>query len=106
MGLRERRVEDVINQGDALQVEVTDIDPMGKISLVPVELPPRVAELPADYHEVIVLRHLEGLTFPQVAERMGRRAFLAEIDPAYCDVIVERWEQFTGRKAEGWKGND
>jgi RNA polymerase sigma-70 factor (ECF subfamily) len=28
--------------------------------------------LPDDYHEVIVLRHLEGLTFPQVAERMAR----------------------------------
>ena len=28
--------------------------------------------LPADYREVIVLRHLEGLTFPAVAERMGR----------------------------------
>jgi polyribonucleotide nucleotidyltransferase len=47
--IRLRRVEDVINQGDPLEVEVTDIDPMGKISLVPVELPPRVAELPADY---------------------------------------------------------
>jgi RNA polymerase sigma-70 factor (ECF subfamily) len=31
-----------------------------------------LGELPEDYHEVIVLRHLEGLTFPQVAERMGR----------------------------------
>jgi RNA polymerase sigma-70 factor, ECF subfamily len=28
--------------------------------------------LPPDYREVIVLRHLEELTFPQVAERMGR----------------------------------
>jgi RNA polymerase sigma-70 factor (ECF subfamily) len=28
--------------------------------------------LPADHREVIVLRHLEGLTFPAVAERMGR----------------------------------
>jgi RNA polymerase sigma-70 factor (ECF subfamily) len=28
--------------------------------------------LPADYHEVIVLRGLEGLTFPEVAARMGR----------------------------------
>jgi RNA polymerase sigma-70 factor (ECF subfamily) len=28
--------------------------------------------LPADYREVIVLRHLEGLTFPEVARRMGR----------------------------------
>ena len=28
--------------------------------------------LPDDYREVLVLRHLEGLTFPEVAERMGR----------------------------------
>ncbi len=33
------------------------------------------------------------------AEQTGRKAFLMEIDPAYCDVIVQRWEQFTGRKA-------
>src|SRR5947209_13758998 len=33
--IRLRRVEDVIAQGDTLEVEVTDIDPMGKISLVP-----------------------------------------------------------------------
>lgn len=31
-----------------------------------------IAGLPDDYQTVIVLRHLEGLTFPQVAERMGR----------------------------------
>ena len=23
-----------------------------------------------------------------------------ELDPPYCDVIVERWEKFTGKKAE------
>lgn len=40
------------------------------------------------------------------AERMGRRAFLMEIDPAYCDVIVQRWQEFTGEKAQGWRGND
>ena len=34
------------------------------------------------------------------AEQAGRRAFLMEIDPAYCDVIVQRYEQFTGKKAE------
>jgi len=34
------------------------------------------------------------------AEQTGRRAFLMELDPPYCDVIVNRWEQFTGRKAE------
>jgi RNA polymerase sigma-70 factor (ECF subfamily) len=29
-------------------------------------------QLPDDYREVIVLRHLEGLTFPEVAQRMGK----------------------------------
>jgi DNA modification methylase len=34
------------------------------------------------------------------AEQTGRRAFLMEIDAAYCDVIVERWEKFTGKQVE------
>ncbi|MBL9147055.1 MAG: ParB N-terminal domain-containing protein [Phycisphaerae bacterium] len=33
------------------------------------------------------------------AEQCGRRARLIELDPLYCDVIVRRWEEFTGRKA-------
>jgi DNA modification methylase len=34
------------------------------------------------------------------AERAGRRARLIELDPKYVDVIVERWQQFTGKTAE------
>ncbi len=34
------------------------------------------------------------------AEKMGRCARLMELDPIYCDVIIARWEQFTGRKAQ------
>jgi DNA modification methylase len=33
------------------------------------------------------------------AERMGRRAVLLEIDPAYADVIVRRWQETTGEAA-------
>ena|SRR5665213_1856543 len=32
-------------------------------------------------------------------ERRGRHARLMEIDPKYCDVIVRRWQEFTGRQA-------
>jgi DNA modification methylase len=33
-------------------------------------------------------------------EQTERKAYLMELDAPYCDVIVERWEKFTGRKAE------
>lgn len=34
------------------------------------------------------------------AEQLGRRAYLMELEPRYCDVIVERWEKWTGKKAQ------
>ncbi len=34
------------------------------------------------------------------AERTNRHAYLMELDPKYCDVIVRRWEDFTGNTAK------
>jgi len=33
-------------------------------------------------------------------EKTGRRAYLMELDALYADVIVQRWEEFTGKKAK------
>jgi 16S rRNA G966 N2-methylase RsmD len=33
------------------------------------------------------------------AEKNGIQAFIMEFDPRFCDVIVKRWEDFTGKKA-------
>ena len=33
------------------------------------------------------------------AERTGRRARLLELDPGYCDVVVQRWQETTGGRA-------
>ena len=62
-----------------------------------------------DTEDVIVVGHTRykaalklGMTEVPVhvaAETIGRRAKL-ELDPRYCDVIVKRWEGFTGRVAE------
>lgn len=42
---------------------------------------------------------------PIACERLGRQCYALEIDPVYCDVVVQRWQDFTGQKAEGWRGN-
>jgi len=32
-------------------------------------------------------------------EQLNRACYMMEIEPNYCDVIVKRWENFTGQKA-------
>lgn len=32
-------------------------------------------------------------------EQLGRRCYMMEKDPHYADVIIDRWEKFTGKKA-------
>lgn len=32
-------------------------------------------------------------------EQTGRRCYMVELEPHYCDIIIDRWEQYTGEKA-------
>lgn len=32
-------------------------------------------------------------------EKTNRRCYAMELDPIYCDVIIQRWEEYTGKKA-------
>ena len=33
-------------------------------------------------------------------EQLGRKCFCMELDPRYCDVIINRWESLTGERAQ------
>ena len=52
----------------------------------------------ADKHVVVDLFGGSGSTMI-ACEKTNRQARLMELDPKYCDVIVKRWEDFTGEKA-------
>jgi RNA polymerase sigma-70 factor (ECF subfamily) len=60
-----------------------------------VALADALAELPDDYREVIVLRHLEGLTFPDVANRMGRT--LDSVEKLWLRALAKLKQQLGGR---------
>jgi len=89
--------------GDESDVwSVKKINPQSMIHLTekPVELAVRAIQYSSRPGEnVLDLFGGSGSTLI-ACEQTGRRAFLMEIDPLYCDVIVRRWEEFTGRKAE------
>jgi DNA modification methylase len=65
----------------------------------PVELPERAISNSSKKGQ-LVLDLFGGSGSTLIAcEKTGRQARLMELDPRYCDVIVKRWEDFTGKKA-------
>ena len=81
---------------------VKKVNPQSMVHLTekPVELAVRAIEFSSRPGErVLDLFGGSGSTLIG-CEMTGRCACLMELDPLYCDVIVQRWEQFTGQKAE------
>ncbi|MCC7389832.1 MAG: ParB N-terminal domain-containing protein [Phycisphaerales bacterium] len=88
------------NASDVWAVKKVSPQSMVHLTEKPVELAVRALQYSSRPGErVLDLFGGSGSTLI-AAEQSGRRACLMEIDPAYCDVVVGRWEAFTGRKAE------
>jgi DNA modification methylase len=102
-GWREGAAHVFLGPNNALDLwHVKKINPQNMVHLTekPVELATRAIEYSSRPGEnVLDLFGGSGSTLI-AAEQTGRRAFLMELDPLYCDVIVQRWAQFTGRSAE------
>lgn len=65
----------------------------------PVELPERCISACSDRGDIVLDPYAGTGTTMVAAHRLGRRAFLVEVDPGYCDVIVTRYEELTGDTA-------
>ncbi|MBP9032295.1 MAG: ParB N-terminal domain-containing protein [Pseudomonadales bacterium] len=88
------------NATDVWSVKKVNPQSMVHLTEKPVELAVRAMQYSSRAGEnVLDLFGGSGSTLI-AAEQTGRRAFLMELDPLYCDVIVQRWEKFTGLKAE------
>lgn len=69
-------------------------------TMKPVELVERAIQNSSKTQDIILdLFGGSGSTLI-AAERTGRTARLVELEPKYVDVIVKRWEDYTGKKAE------
>jgi len=76
----------------------------GENKLHPTMKPVAVMEWCIDMIEGTILDPFLGSGSTLIAaEKTNRKCYGMELDPKYCDVIVKRWEDFTGKKAELWK---
>jgi len=62
--------------------------------------------LPAEYiasfteeNDIVVEPFGGAGTTLMACEQMDRICYIMELDESYCDVIIQRWEDFTGQKA-------
>lgn len=68
-------------------------------AMFPVELPWRCIKMHSDRDGIVVDPFAGAGTTLIAAEQTERRCFAMEISPIYCDLIVKRWEDFTGETA-------
>jgi len=75
----------------------------GQHRVHPTQKPVALAEWSFDYFKEVntVLDLFGGSGSTLIAcEKTNRSCYMMEFEPHYCDVIVKRWEDFTGKKAE------
>ena len=68
-------------------------------TMKPVELIRRHIENSSSHGETVLDQFAGSGSTAIACEQTGRNAYLMEIDPVYAEVIVSRWEKFSGRKA-------
>ncbi len=88
--------------GSTTETTVWQINKDGKNNLHPTQKPVALAaKAIANHSGDLVFDGFGGSGATLIAaEQVGKTCFMMELDPKYCDVIIQRWENLTGKKAE------
>ena len=86
--------------GNRLPTFISSHDATGHAAAFPVGLPEFFCKAYSDPGDAVFDPFLGSGSTLIAADRSGRVGYGCEISPAYCDVAVTRWENFTGKKAE------
>jgi len=87
--------------GNNKEETVWNVDRESSNKLHPTQKPIQLALRAIGNHKANIVADLflgSGSTLI-AAEKLNRKCYGMELDEKYCDVIIERWEQFTGKKA-------
>ena len=88
--------------GATTEATIWEMKKDGKNNYHPTQKPIELIERAINNHTAKSILDLFGGSGSTLiaAERTNRHAYLMELDPKYCDVIVKRWEDFTGNTAK------
>ena len=88
--------------GATTETTIWEINKDGKNKLHPTQKPVALATKAISNHDAKTVLDLFGGSGATLiaAEQLNRICYMMELDPKYCDVIIKRWENLTGLKAE------
>jgi len=85
--------------GNRLPTFASSHEALGHAAAFPVGLPEFFIKAYTDSGDTVFDPFMGSGSTLMAAERTGRRGFGTELSPIYCDVIVRRWQAFTGKRA-------
>lgn len=88
--------------GPTTENTIWEMDKEGVNKLHPTQKPVALAERAIKNHtskSVLDLFGGSGSTLI-ACEKTNRKCYMMEIDPHYCDIIIKRWEDYAGKKAQ------
>lgn len=103
-GMKTTNTGDMSNKYKQMESVQTIVSEHGSIrklhpATFPIDLPAAYIQSMTDEEDAVIDPFGGSGTTMIACEQLDRVCYMCELDPKYCDVIIDRWETFTGEKA-------